>query len=356
MASDETRQALIAYISSSACKLFSQVQGFFQVSHEHLDALIHAGAGLPNLLVRLHKLDAKAKKFISMPALIAAVEAAELKAVNKRRKSLLAFFVSPACALFSRVDTVRVSVEELDELLAVCQSSSSSASGALRAVLKLLKAVNEKGQRFDSVRALLPVLHVLHEKEEQGRRHDELSKQLAQQQQQLMALQAQLMQQQVMTSPPQQSQPFLPASPPPAASAFDSLPGSGGYSVESFLQQMQLQQLQQQFGSPLTASPPPSASPLYDYYSANHMMQQLGAETEGQLGLQQQLSLLSHPMYGLHQQQQSQPQASHYTLESLSQQVQQQQQQHAAEAAAHSQQPSQSSQHAASHHLHHRSF
>ena len=318
--SADTRKQLIAYISSAQCKLFSTVSGYFQVSHDHLDQLIHAGRGLPNLLLRLGKLDAKAKKFTSMPALIAAVEAAETKSLSKKRKLLLGWFASSECQLFSRMDSVKVTVDELDELMDVCASASSSASSSasLRALLRLLKSMNERGQRFDSVRAVIPVLQVMHEKDEQTKRHDELAKQLAAQQQQLLLLQQQLMQQQVMQ--PLASPTYIPSSsPPPSANApsalpnaFDSMPGNSY--VESFLQQMQQQQqllaMQQHYAhahSPLAVSPPPSSSPLYDYYGNSHLAV-LGGEPNDAFTMQQQLGLMSinNSLYSLHQHQQQQ--------------------------------------------------
>ena len=260
------------------------MHGFFEVSHADLDGLIHAGRGLKNTLVRLAKLDAKGKKFTTMAALRTAVEVAEVKAVNKRRKSLLAYFVSPSCQLFSRVDSVKVSVEELDELLHIALPSSSSASAALRAVLKLLRTVNERGQKFDTVHALIPTLHVLYEREEQGKRHEELTKQLAQQQQQLLLLQQQLLQQQqmpmgggggpgsgVLGSGPTNPSSFHPGSPPAPHSGYEAV---GGGLMESFLHMQQQQQMMQGmggYGSPLSASPPVATSPLYDYYGGGMM-------------------------------------------------------------------------------------
>ena len=57
-----------------------------------------------------------------MTALIAAVEAAEAKSLSKKRKALLSWFASSECQLFSRMDSVKVTVEELDELMEVCSS------------------------------------------------------------------------------------------------------------------------------------------------------------------------------------------------------------------------------------------
>lgn len=188
--SAEARQQIVTYLSSPQSKLFSEVTGYFPVSNDHLDQLIACGKSLHNTLLRLNKLDAKGKRFKTMEALIESINASELRAHNKKRKQIIAFFGSHNCKLFAHVDSVQVGVGELDSLLAASDTPGASTGSHVRSLFRMMTHLSELGQRFDSVRSLVPVISLMHEKEQQQRQHEAMHVQLAAQQNQLLLLQS----------------------------------------------------------------------------------------------------------------------------------------------------------------------
>jgi hypothetical protein len=153
-------EAIMAYLSSEECKLFSNAKESLVIEPAALDALLSAGDGSVNeVLSTLHKLDACFRRFTRFDDLIPAVSSARASGSHigdAASTALLDYLGGEHCRLLAppadggAAAEMEITVESMDALVAAGRGIDSTLD-ALRAI----EAQGKQVHAFDELRPLV---------------------------------------------------------------------------------------------------------------------------------------------------------------------------------------------------------
>jgi hypothetical protein len=157
-------EAIMAYLSSEQCKLFSNAKESLVVEPAALDALMSAGGGsAADVLSTLHKLDACFRRFTRFDDLIPAVSSARASGSHigdDASSALLDYLGGEHCRLFvppsdgGAAAEMEITVESMDALVAAGRGIDNTLEA-----LRTIEAQGKQVHTFDELRPLV-IAHI----------------------------------------------------------------------------------------------------------------------------------------------------------------------------------------------------